>query len=90
MSPFAFGVTTLAGELGAGGGDVMNPKSNQTLWLRVGTESYVTITWEDFSNVSRVPLTFTVENEVAPLHTYSDLRKREKLGILSVVTVRSL
>ena len=35
-------------------------------------------------------LTFTVENGVVPLHTYSDLRKREKLGILSVVTVSSL
>ena len=35
----------------------------------VRTESYVTITWEDFSNVSRVLLTFTVEHEVTPLHT---------------------
>ena len=35
MSPFPFGVTTLAGELGGRG--VMNPKSNQTLWLSVGT-----------------------------------------------------
>ena len=78
MSPFAFEVTTLAGELGGKG--VMSPKSTQILWLQVGTESYVTITWEDFSNVSRVFLTFT----------YSDLRKREKLGILSVVTVSSL
>ena len=33
---------------------------------------------------------FIVENEVAPLHTYSDLRKREKLGILSVVTLSSI
>ena len=67
MSPFMFGVTTLAGELGGRG--VMNPKSTQTLWLHVGTEFYVTITWEDFLNVSRVLLTFSVENEVAPLHT---------------------
>ena len=67
MSPFLFGVTTLAGELGGRG--VMSPKSTQILWLQVGTESYVTITWEDFSNVSLLFLTFIVENEVAPLHT---------------------
>ena len=66
MSPFPFGVTTLAGELGGRG--VMNPKSTQTLWLHVRTESYVTITWEDFFNVPRILLTFTIENEIAPLH----------------------
>ena len=69
MSPFPFGVTTLAGKLGVGGArGVMNPTSTQTLWLHVRTESYVTITWEDFSNVPRILLTFTIENEIAPLH----------------------
>ena len=88
MSPFPFGVTTLAGTLGGRG--VMNPKSTQTLWLHVGTESYVAITWEDFSKVSQSSFDLNCKERGCSIaHMYSDLRKREKIGILLVVTVSS-
>ena len=38
MSPFPFGVTTLAGEIG--GRDVMNPRSTQTLWPHVSLRKH--------------------------------------------------
>ena len=115
MSPFAFEVTTLAGELGnratsspgrfgpapkarekrpgdeVGGGGVMNPNSTQTLWLHVGTEFYVTITWEDLLKSPEFFWPSFLRTRLLHIaHIYFDLRKREKLGILSVVTVSIL